>query len=143
MAPSQLEQPRRVCNGVDRNRLALILAVLARHGGIPLGASDVFVSLAGGVRIEEPGADLAMALALASAARGVPLAGAGDRPAAAFGEVGLTGELRFVAHPERRIAEAAKFGLEPVLAPDGSLRTLRAALAAALGSPEAAPARAA
>jgi DNA repair protein RadA/Sms len=143
VAPSQLEQPRRVCNGVDRNRLALILAVLARHAGIPLGSSDVFVSVAGGVRIDEPGADLAMALALASAARGVPLGGRGDRPQAAFGEIGLTGELRFVAHPERRIAEAAKFGLEPVMSPDGSLRTLRAALEAALGSRQAAPARAA
>src|SRR5437763_3693232 len=75
VAPSQLEQPRRVCNGVDRNRLALILAVLTRHGGIPLGTSDVFVSVAGGVRVDEPGADLAIALALASAARGVTLGG--------------------------------------------------------------------
>src|SRR3954470_696200 len=141
VAPSQLEQPRRVCNGVDRNRLALILAVLGRHAGIPLGSSDVFVSVAGGVRIDEPGADLAMALALASAARGVPLGGRDDRPLAAFGEIGLTGELRFVAHPERRMAEAAKFGLEPVISPDGSLRTLRAALKVALASGEAAPAR--
>src|SRR3954447_8474643 len=143
VAPSQLEQPRRVCNGVDRNRLALILAVLGRHAGIPLGSSDVFVSVAGGVRIDEPGADLAMALALASAARGVPLGGRDDRPLAAFGEIGLTGELRFVAHPERRMAEAAKFGLEPVISPDGSLRTLRAALKGALGSQAAAPAQAA
>ena len=143
VAPSQLEQPRRVCNGVDRNRLALILAVLARHGGIPLGASDVLVSVAGGVRVDEPGADLAIALALASAARGVPLVGGGDRPRAAFGEIGLTGELRFVAHPERRTAEAAKFGLQPVLAPDPSLRTLRAALKAALGGAARSAARAA
>jgi DNA repair protein RadA/Sms len=142
VAPSQLDQPRRVCNGVDRNRLSLILAVLARHAGIPFGSSDVFVSVAGGVRVEEPGADLAIALALASAARGVAL-GSGERPLAAFGEVGLTGELRFVAHPERRTAEAAKFGLEPVLAPDGSLRTLRMALEAALARPEQAAARAA
>src|SRR5689334_12262791 len=133
VAPSQLEQPRRVCNGVDRNRLALILAVLARHGGILFGSSDVFVSVAGGVRVEEPGADLAIALALASAARGVALQGNAGRPLAAFGEIGLTGELRFVAHPERRLAEAAKFGLDPVVAPEGSLRTLRAALKAALG----------
>jgi DNA repair protein RadA/Sms len=100
------------------------------------------VSVAGGVRVEEPGADLAIALALASAARGVAL-GSGERPLAAFGEVGLTGELRFVAHPERRTAEAAKFGLEPVLAPYGSLRTLRMALEAALARPEQAAARAA
>jgi DNA repair protein RadA/Sms len=143
VAPSQLEQPRRVCNGVDRNRLSLILAVLARHAGVPFGSSDVFVSVAGGVRVEEPGADLAIALALVSAARGVALGGAGGRPQAAFGEVGLTGELRFVAHPERRTAEAAKFGLEPVIAPEGSLRTLRAALEAAFEGGSRAPARAA
>src|SRR3954471_22853304 len=143
VAPTQLVPPRRVSNGVDRNRLALVLAVLSRHAGVPLGSSDVFVSVAGGVRIDEPGADLAMALALASAARGVPLAGAADRPLAAFGEVGLTGELRFVAHPDRRLAEAAKFGLDPIIHPEGSLRTLRMALKAALGGGGARPARAA
>ncbi|MBA3421911.1 MAG: DNA repair protein RadA [Thermoleophilaceae bacterium] len=132
VAPSEIVPPRRVVSGVDRNRLALVLAVLARHGGIGLGSSDVFVSAAGGVRVEEPGADLAIALALASAARGVPLRT--DSPLAAFGEIGLTGELRYVAHPERRSAEAAKFGLAPALSPEGPTRTLRAALAAALGS---------
>ncbi|MEA2350924.1 MAG: hypothetical protein QOG86_1865 [Thermoleophilaceae bacterium] len=135
VAQSPLESPRRVANGIDRNRLALVLAVLARHGGIALGACDVFVSVAGGVRIDEPGADLAVALALASAARGTAL-GDGARPLAAFGEVGLTGELRHAAHPDRRVAEAAKFGLEPVLAPNDRLRTLRDALGAALGSSE-------
>src|SRR3954452_12387799 len=73
VAPSELVPPRRVANGVDRNRLALVLAVLARHTGVQLGSADVFVSVAGGVRVDEPGADLAIALALASAARGVPL----------------------------------------------------------------------
>jgi len=132
VAESALESPRRVANGVDRNRVALVLAVLARHAGLPLGACDVFVSVAGGVRVDEPGADLAVALALASAARGVPL-GAGDRPLAAFGEVGLTGELRHAAHPDRRLSEAAKFGLEPVVSPGEGLRTVREAVAAALG----------
>src|SRR5919112_3259251 len=128
VAPSGLEQPRRVANGVDRNRLALVLAVLTRHARLQLGSADVFVSVAGGVRVEEPGADLAIALAVASAARGVALEDSSGRPVAAFGEIGLTGELRYVAHPERRVAEAAKFGLAPVLAPgtDGA-RTLRAA----------------
>jgi DNA repair protein RadA/Sms len=142
VAPTELVPPRRVANGVDRNRLALVLAVLARHGGLGLGSSDVFVSLAGGVRVDEPGADLAIALALASAARGLA-PGAGRRPLAAFGEVGLTGELRHVAHPERRIAEASKFGLEPVVAPGESLPTLRAALEAAPAAPPRRPARAA
>ncbi len=131
VAPSGLEQPRRVANGVDRNRLALILAVLSRHARLQLGSADVFVSVAGGVRVEEPGADLAIALAVASAARGVRL-GAGDRPLAAFGEIGLTGELRYVAHPERRVAEAGKFGLSPVMCPSDGVRTIKAALRAAL-----------
>ena len=136
VAPTQLVPPRRVSNGVDRNRLALVLAVLSRHAGVQLGSADVFVSVAGGVRVEEPGADLAIALAVVSAARGVALGGEEGRPVAAFGEVGLTGELRYVAHPERREAEAAKFGLGPVLSPTasgGGPRTLRAALAAVLG----------
>jgi DNA repair protein RadA/Sms len=76
-----------------------------------------------------------VALALASAARGVPL-GRGERPLAAFGEVGLTGELRHAAHPDRRMAEAAQFGLDPVLQPGERLRTLRAAVAEALGAAE-------
>jgi DNA repair protein RadA/Sms len=66
---------------------------------------------------------------VASAARGVPLGGEDGHPVAAFGEIGLTGELRYVAHPERRVAEAAKFGLAPVLSPGSDARTLRAALA--------------
>ncbi|HKN94371.1 MAG TPA: ATPase domain-containing protein, partial [Thermoleophilaceae bacterium] len=135
VAPTELVPPRRVANGVDRNRLALVLAVLARHAGLGLGSSDIFVSVAGGVRVDEPGADLAVALALASAARGVPL-GTEEKPLAAFGEVGLTGELRYVAHADRRLAEASKFGLEPVLSPDGRIRTLRQGLRAALGGTE-------
>ena len=131
VAPTEMVPARRVANGVDRNRLALILAVLARHGGLALGASDVFVSLAGGVRVDEPGADLAVALALASAAKGVPLGG--ERPLAAFGEIGLTGELRAVAHHERRVREAEKFGLAPVV-PGPACATLRQALAAGLGA---------
>ena len=130
VAPSELVPPRRVANGVDRNRLALVLAVLARHGGLSLGSSDVFVSVAGGVRAGEPGADLAIALALASAARGEPMGG--ERPLGAFGELGLTGELRHAAHPDRRLAEAKKFGVNPVLHPGDALPDIRSALRAAL-----------
>jgi DNA repair protein RadA/Sms len=126
VAPSDLVPPRRVANGVDRNRLALILAVLARHGGVALGGSDVFVSLAGGVRVDEPGADLAIALALASAAKG--LEPPGKRPLAAFGELGLTGELRHAPHGDRRLAEARKFGLTEVVHPGSGAATLRLAL---------------
>ena len=139
VAPTELEHPRRVANGIDRNRLSLVLAVLTRHARLPLGSADVFVNVAGGVRVEEPGADLAVAMAVASAHSRTALA-AGARPLACFGELGLTGELRYVAHPERRIAEAAKFGLAPVLGPAGGEpldglrgeRTLRAALGAQL-----------
>ena len=95
VSPSELVPPRRVVNGLDRNRLALVLAVLARHGGLPLGGSDVFVNVVGGVRVDEPGADLAVALAVASAARGVTLGPAGA-PSAARG-------LRR-ARPDRRAA---------------------------------------
>jgi DNA repair protein RadA/Sms len=86
------------------------------------------------VRVEEPGADLAVALAVASAARGVPLAG-GEGPVACFGELGLTGELRYVGHAERRLEEAARFGLERVVLPsacleDDGVRALAAGRAA-------------
>jgi DNA repair protein RadA/Sms len=144
VAPSELEQPRRVVSGLDRNRLALVLAILSRHGRVRLGGADVFVNVVGGVRVDEPGCDLAVALAVASASRGVPLLGT---PRACFGELGLTGELRWVGHPERRLEEAAKHGLHDVIAPVDSGRsaceapTLRAALAAALpsGPPDEGP----
>ncbi len=132
VSASELVPPRRVVSGLDRNRVALVLAVLGRHAGIGLGAADVFVNVVGGVRADEPGADLAVALAVASAAKRVALTGTSGRPLGCFGEVGLTGELRGVAHADRRLAEAAKFGLEPVLEP-GGLKTLRAALNQALG----------
>ena len=91
VAPTEIVPPRRVANGIDRNRLAMVLAVLARHGGPSLAGADVFVNVAGGVRIDEPGADLAVALALVSAHRGEALADADGRPLACFGEIGLTG----------------------------------------------------
>jgi len=147
VAPTEVVPARRIANGIDRNRLAMVLAVLARHGGVSLGSADVFVNVAGGVRIDEPGADLAVALALASAHRGEALADSEGRPLACFGEVGLTGELRYVAHAERRVAEALKFGLGPVIGPSGQERlqglaacaTLREALRAGSGSGRAAP----
>jgi DNA repair protein RadA/Sms len=132
VSSSELVPPRRVVAGLDRNRVALVLAVLGRHAGIALGAADVFVNVVGGVRADEPGADLAVALAVASAAKRTALVGPAGEPLACFGEVGLTGELRTVAHADRRIAEASKFGLGQVVGPEEH-RTLRAALRAALG----------
>ena len=137
VAPTDLAMPRRVATGVDPKRLAMIVAVLSRHARLALGQADVFVNVAGGVRIDEPGADLAVALAIASAARNAPTR-AGT---AAFGEIGLTGRLRPATQAERRLEECAKFGVAQVVAPagapSGKLRileadTLRKAVAAGL-----------
>jgi DNA repair protein RadA/Sms len=153
VAPSELEQPRRVVSGIDRNRLALVLAILSRHGRVSTAGSDVFVNVVGGVRVDEPGCDLAVALAVASASRGVPIEARppAHRPAprACFGELGLTGELRWVGHPERRLEEAVRHGCSGVIAPKDSggdafeAGTLLEALAEALPSQERRPARAA
>jgi len=116
VAQTDLAMPRRVATGVDPKRLAMIVAVLARHAGVSLGQADVFVNVAGGVRIDEPGADLAVALAIASAARRVPVRAG----IAVFGEIGLTGRLRAAAQAERRLEECAKLGLRGVVAPAGT-----------------------
>jgi DNA repair protein RadA/Sms len=116
VAPTDLAMPRRVGTGVDPKRLAMIVAVLSRHAGIALGSADVFVNVAGGVRIDEPGADLAIALAIASAAKGDPV----RERTAAFGEIGLTGRLRPATQAERRLEECAKLGLAAVVAPAGT-----------------------
>jgi len=121
VAPSDLAMPRRVATGVDPKRLAMIVAVLGRHARVALGSADVFVNVAGGVRIDEPGADLAVALAIASAAKGVPT----KEALAAFGEIGLTGRLRPAAQAERRLEECAKLGLKTVVAPTDTPPTRR------------------
>src|SRR5215467_7216203 len=112
VAPSDLAMPRRVGTGVDPKRLAMIVAVLGRHAHLALGSADVFVNVAGGVRIDEPGADVAIALAVASATKGTPLRSG----LAAFGEIGLTGRLRPATQAGRRLEECAKLGLGAVLA---------------------------
>jgi DNA repair protein RadA/Sms len=119
VAQSELAMPRRVATGIDPKRLAMIVAVLSRHARVALGQADVFVNVAGGVRIDEPGADLAVALAIASAARRVPV----KAGVAAFGEIGLTGRLRTTAQAERRLEECAKLGLDAVVAPAGTPTT--------------------
>jgi DNA repair protein RadA/Sms len=115
VAPTDLAMPRRVATGVDPRRLAMIVAVLGRHAGVALASADVFVNVAGGIKIEEPGADLAVALAIASAARGTPVL----EGVAAFGEIGLTGRLRAASQAERRLDECAKLGIGTVVAPAG------------------------
>jgi DNA repair protein RadA/Sms len=116
VSPTDLAMPRRVGTGVDPKRLSMIVAVLGRHAGVALGSADVFVNVAGGVRIDEPGADLGIALAIASAARNAPV-----RPGlACFGEIGLTGRLRPASQSERRFAECAKLGFAEAVAPEGT-----------------------
>ena len=127
VSPTDLAMPRRVATGVDPKRLAMIVAVLARHARLALGSADVFVNVAGGVRIDEPGADLAVALAIASAARGVAV----TEGLAAFGELGLTGRLRAATQAERRLEECAKLGFSKALVPKGTPSRSGVALAQA------------
>jgi len=117
VAPSDMAMPRRAPTGIDRNRLSMIVAVLGRHAGVALGGSDVFVNVAGGVRVDEPAADLAVAIAIVSAHRGV----APRERLACFGELGLTGAVRPVGQSERRLREAAKLGSTVALAPAGTV----------------------
>ena len=144
VSPTDLAMPRRVGTGVDPKRLAMIVAVLGRHGGIPLGSADVFVNVAGGLRIDEPGADLAVALAIASAAKDAAV----PAGTAAFGEIGLTGRLRPATQAERRLEECEKLGLTDVIVPAATnatrrakarpVETLREAIGAALAQKAAA-----
>jgi DNA repair protein RadA/Sms len=127
VSPTDLAMPRRVATGVDPKRLAMIVAVLSRHAGVALGSADVFVNVAGGVRIDEPGADLPIALAIASAARGAPV----RESTASFGEVGLTGRLRPATQAERRLEECRKLGLAAVVVPEGTVSTPGVRVAAA------------
>lgn len=114
---SQLSNPRRVAVGTEANRLALLLAVLHRHGGLQLGGQDVFVNVVGGVKVLETGADLALLLALVSSFR--------DRALPAnlvvFGEVGLGGEIRPVPSGQERLKEAAKHGFQRAIVPRANL----------------------
>ena len=108
--------PRRSAQGLDGGRLALLLAVLERRANFALGAHEVFASAVGGVRLTEPGADLAVCLALVSALADRPL----PADVVVFGEVGLGGEVRQVAHAPRRLAEAARMGFTRAIVPANS-----------------------
>jgi DNA repair protein RadA/Sms len=119
--------PRRLATNVDAARLTTIVAILERRAGMNLGGHDIYCSVAGGLRVVEPAADLGIALAIASAFRDVPLA----RNVAAFGELGLSGEVRNVSHTIRRATEATKLGFTRVIAPENA-RTLVAAIDLAL-----------
>ncbi len=113
---SSLASPRRTATGVNPNRLSLLLAVLEKRAGLHFADKDVFVNVVGGVRLDEPGADLAIALALVSSLREIPLASA----LVAFGEVGLAGEVRAVDMVRQRVTEASKFGFTTCMIPRSS-----------------------
>jgi DNA repair protein RadA/Sms len=105
--------PRRTANGIDLNRLLLLVAVLSKRVGLRLSDQDVFVNVVGGLRIAEPAADLSVAMAIASSFHNVPVAA----DMAIMGELGLSGELRMVGHIERRLNEAVKLGFRRCLMP--------------------------
>jgi DNA repair protein RadA/Sms len=111
VVPSQV--PRRSAQGLDGGRLPLLLAVLERHGGVDIAGADVFASVAGGVRVPGAGADLAVALAVASAVTGRPV----PEQTVALGELGLGGEVRQVPQAARRLREAARLGFGRALVP--------------------------
>jgi DNA repair protein RadA/Sms len=108
--------PRRLAANVDAARMAMIIAILERRAGLHLGGHDVYCSVAGGLRVSETGADLGIALAIASAFRDVPLSGG----TVAFGELGLSGEVRAVSQPARRAAEATKLGFTRLVTPENA-----------------------
>lgn len=110
---SPLSNPRRVAVGLEQNRLAMLLAVLHRHGGIVVGDQDVFVNVVGGIRVQETAADLPVLLAVLSSLRDRPLA----EKTIAFGEVGLSGEIRPVPNGEDRLKEAATHGFKRAIVP--------------------------
>jgi DNA repair protein RadA/Sms len=115
-AVQQPAQLRRLAQGLDSNRLAVVLAVLTKYCGLPFNSHDVYASVVGGIRVDEPGADLALALALFSSRKGTVI----SSDLVAVGEVGLGGEVRKVSHLSRRLNEVARLGFRRALVPKGS-----------------------
>ena len=113
-------QPRRMPLGVEYNKLVLLLAVLEKRCGVNLGGFDVYVNAMGGIRLNEPASDLAVCAALASSYFDKPI----DKYTAAFGEVGLTGEVRAVSYAEKRVAECVKMGFKKVLVPAKNMKSM-------------------
>ena len=113
--------PRRTAVGTDYNRVNLLMAVLERRCGLSLGNCDAYVNIAGGIKMTEPAVDLGIVLALVSGYRDHPI---GDK-VVAFGEVGLSGEVRAVSQSEQRILEARKLGFEKVILPRANLKSVR------------------
>ena len=115
IAPSFMPTPRRAVVGWDLNRLSMIIAILNARFGINLGDKEVYLNVAGGLKINEPGADLAVATALISAFRDIPL----PNNCVVMGELGLSGEVRMVSGIDIRLKEAEKLGFENIIVPSG------------------------
>lgn len=132
--PTSYGYPKRAASGMDLNRLQLLIAMLERRTKLKLADADVYINIVGGIRIQEPAADLAVCMAIASASKGMQL----NQDAVVFGEVGLSGEVRHVTHSDKRIAEAKKLGFSTSIGPVikgkkqpkdyGGVRDVRAAL---------------
>jgi len=113
--------PQRNTTGFDYRRLSLLLAVLEKRAGMNLGQQDVFVNIAGGIKIDEPAVDLGIATSIASSLRDVPV----DSQSVAIGEIGLGGEIRTISHVEKRIQEAAKLGFKRIIIPSNNLKSVK------------------
>ena len=112
--------PRRTAAGLDYNRVNLLMAVLEKRLGLPLSNYDAYVNIAGGIRLNEPAADLGIVLAIASSYKNRPIA----EDVIVFGEVGLSGEVRAVTMPEQRVAEAKKLGFKTCVIPEVSVKSV-------------------
>jgi DNA repair protein RadA/Sms len=150
-SPTQFGNARRTANGVDFNRLLLIAAVLTRRVGLKLAEQDIFANVVGGLQIDEPAADLAIATSIASSWRDVP----SKADAVLIGEIGLAGELRMPGQMQARLREAAKLGFKTAIVPRAihkgegypkgieiiEVRSIQQALDAAFAVPQALPGR--
>lgn len=118
VASASYGTPQRVAGGIDNKRLSLLLAILEKRAGMPMGSNDVFVSIAGGLKLSEPAIDLAVVAAIVSSLRDIPL----DSKLAVAGEIGLSGEVRPITMPEQRAMETAKLGFQRILLPEANRR---------------------
>ncbi|HVM31949.1 MAG TPA: DNA repair protein RadA [bacterium] len=128
VSPTNFGMPQRRSSGLDPNRLALILAILEKRQGMALSTQDVFLNLAGGIRVQEPSVDLSVAMAAASSFREAPV----DAHTVVMGELGLSGEVRAISQIEPRLAEAARLGFKRAVIPFGNVKAVPPALASAM-----------
>jgi DNA repair protein RadA/Sms len=120
VSPTNFGMPQRRSAGIDPNRLALILAILEKRQGMAISSQDVFLNIAGGIKVVEPSIDLSVAVAVASSFREVPV----DPKTMVLGELGLSGEVRAVSQIGPRVAEAARLGFKQVVIPYGNLKAV-------------------